>query len=111
VAVSGAALRYFRLGGGTNEGYWVRVVAPMIGMVLGIIILVIMVGNLESLLGLPPNSPRVWVVPGLIGAAALVGLALAGVLRASRPQVYAGIGRGRPHPLKVVDEDLAGVEV
>ncbi len=111
VAVSLGALRYFRLGGGTNEGYWVRVVAPTMGAAAGLVILLITIGNVESLLGLPPGSPRAWIVPGIVGAAAITGFVGAGVLRASQPEVYEGIGRGRPHPLTVVDEELAGVEV
>jgi len=111
VSASVAALRYFRSGGGTNEGPWVRVIAPTLGVGVGMVILVTTVSNVESLLGLPPGSPRAWIIPGIIGLAAIGGLAWAAMLRASRPEVYAGIGRGRPHPLAVLDQRLAEVEV
>jgi hypothetical protein len=111
VSASVAALRYFRSGGGTNEGPWVRVIAPTLGVGVGMVILVTTVSNVESLLGLPPGSPRAWIIPGIIALAAIGGLAWGALLRASRPEVYAGIGRGRPHPLAVLDQRLAEVEV
>jgi amino acid transporter len=111
LSASVAALRYFRSGGGTNEGPWVRVIAPTLGVAAGMVVLATTVSNVESLLGLPPGSPRAWIIPGIIGAAALGGLAWGAMLRASRPEVYAGIGRGRPHPLAVLDQRLAEVEV
>ncbi len=111
VCASIAALRYFRSGGGTNEGAWVRVIAPTLGVVVGLGVLLTTVSNVESLLGLPPGSPRAWIIPGIIGVAALAGLAWSALLRTSRPEIYAGIGRGRPHPLAVLDQRLAEVEV
>ena len=80
-------------------------------MVVGLGVLLTTVSNVESLLGLPPGSPRAWIIPGIIGVAALAGLAWGAILRTSRPEIYAGIGRGRPQPLAVLDQRLAEVEV
>ncbi len=111
VAASWSSLRFFRAGGGTNEGTWVRVVAPTLGVLVGLAVLATTVINLGSLLGLPPGSALTWIVPGVVGAAGVGGLGWGLVLRRRRPEVYAGIGHGRPHPLAVLDHRLADVEV
>jgi len=111
VAASWAALRYFRAGGGTNEGVWTRRIAPTLGVLAGVAVLGIMVGNVESLLGVPPRSALTFVLPGIVVLAAIMGLGWGLSLRRRRPEVYEGIGRGRPHPLAVMDHRLAQVEV
>jgi len=111
VAASWAALRYFRAGGGTNEGAWTRRIAPALGVLAGVAVLGTMVGNVESLLGVPPRSALTFVLPGIVVVAAIVGLCWGLSLRKRRPEIYEGIGRGRPHPLAVMDHRLAQVEV
>ncbi len=111
VAASWAALRYFRAGGGTNEGAWTRSIAPTLGVIAGVAVLVTTVSNVESLLGVPPRSALTFILPGIIILAAVAGLLWGLWLRARHPDVYEGIGRGRPHPLAVMDHRLAQVEV
>ena len=111
VAASLAALRWFRRGGGTNEGPAVRVVAPILAIVVGMGVLGTTVANLHTLLGVPPGSPLAVLIPGIVAAAGLAGLGWASVLRYHRPDIYAGIGCGRPHPLAVPDRRLADVRL
>jgi amino acid transporter len=111
VAASWAAVCFFRAGGGRNEGVWTRRVAPSLGMLVGVGVLATMVINLDSLLGLPSGSSLGWAVPGMVVAAGFAGLGWGLVLRRRRPMVYAGIGHGRPHPLAVLDQRLAEIEV
>jgi amino acid transporter len=111
VATSGAAVRWFRNGGGTNEGLWTRTVAPVLGMVTGVLVVGATVYNLGTLLGTGPGSAWPLAVPGGVLVAAAAGLVWAGVLRSGRRDVYEGIGRGRPHPLAVPDRRLSTVRL
>lgn len=107
VAASLAALLWFRDGGGAQESAWARVLAPTVAIVAGTGVLVTTVVNLDSLLGAQPGSPATVAIPGAVAAVALAGLGWALILRYRRPQVYAGVGRGRPHPLDLPDQRLA----
>jgi amino acid transporter len=111
VGCSLAALRFFKAGGGTWEKTFVRVTAPTLGILAGAAIVAIMVANMGSLLGVDPGSALTWIVPGLVVAAVLAGLCWGVLLRAHRPGVYAGIGRGRPHPLAVRDQRLSALKL
>jgi amino acid transporter len=111
VGSSLAALLYFRAGGGTNEGVWTRAVAPALGVLIGSAVLVVCVANVRSLLGVAVGSSVTVLVPGSVGLAIIAGLAWGLRLRRSRPEVYAGIGRGRPHPLAQLDARLAELDV
>ncbi len=111
VAASIAALRWFHNGGGSNEGRWSRVLAPGLAIPVGVSVLALMAVNMDTLLGASAGSPMTVVLPGIVAAAALVGLCWAAVLRQRRPDVYDGIGRGRPHPLAMPDQRLADVRL
>jgi amino acid transporter len=110
-----AALVFFahkpRRAGPEAEGWWTRVVGPLLGFAVGVVVLGVTVTHLDTLLNVAPRSPMTAVVPGLVLVAALVGLVWALWLRERRPQVYRGIGAGKPHPLAVLDQRLADVEV
>jgi len=93
VVAAGAAYRFFATGQGTNDTVWARRVAPVGGCVLGALLMVMMLSNLASLLGLPPGSRRWWAIPLLIAATAAAGLVWAGVLRLARPASFGHIGR------------------
>jgi amino acid transporter len=111
VATSGAAMRWFRtVGEGCGESRWSRVVAPALGLAAGLGVLIVTTVNLGALLGVA----GFWltaVIPGTVVAAIVIGLVWAGVLRRRRRGVYDGIGRGRPHPLAVVDRRLDEVSL
>jgi amino acid transporter len=111
VATSLAVQRFFRAGKGGTESWSVRVAAPGLGGICGGFVLLFMIGNLSSLLSLPPDSPRRWLAPGLVAAAAAVGTVWGRWLRRFRPQVYAGMGEGTPEPIGVLDQRLAALDV
>jgi amino acid transporter len=98
---------YHRHGGGRNESGWVRVGAPSLGAVALGLLLALMVLNLGTLTG----TTRVWLLPALIGAAALVGLVWGLALRLRRLDVLAGVGRGETEPLAELEHHLADVRI
>jgi amino acid transporter len=110
VASSVAALRFFHRHRRTvREGAWVSTVAPTFGGAAGLLVLGVTVWNIESLLNVEPGSGKSWVIPGLIVGAAVAGLAWGVRLRSRYPAVYAGLGRGVPHPLAVPEARLSAV--
>jgi amino acid transporter len=93
------------------EGFWTRVVGPLLGFLAGALVLGVTVTHLDTLLGVAPGSPMTAVIPGLVVFVVLAGLFWALWLRERHPHVYQGIGAGKPHPLAVLDQRLADVEV
>ena len=93
VVAAGAAYRFFATGQGTNDSVWARRVAPAAGCVLGGLLMVMMLSNLASLLGLPPGSRRWWAIPLMVAATAAAGVVWAGLVRLAAPQAYAAAGR------------------
>lgn len=90
---SAAVVGYFNRRMDTGENAWQRVGAPALATVLLFAVLVVLVVNFDALLA--PNSPSylAWLLPGLIGVAAVIGLIWGVALKSIRPDVYAGIGR------------------
>jgi amino acid transporter len=110
IAVSLAALRFYRHGGGANEGPWTRVAAPLLGAVSVGAVLVTTVLNLDSLLGTGPGAPSTWILPAIVALTGVVGLVWGGWVR-RRPDIYRVIGRGEPEPLAELEQHLAHVDV
>lgn len=77
---------------------WARTIAPGIASLLLFVLLVVLIGNFDALLGTDPSSPLRWILPGLVLLAAVAGLAWAGTLSKFRPMVYSGIGRSTMSP-------------
>jgi RsiW-degrading membrane proteinase PrsW (M82 family) len=111
VAVSVAVYRFFRAGRGGRESWWVRVAAPVLGAVAGAGVLLLMVANLASLLGLPDDSPARWLAPALVAVTGLVGAWWGRSLRRRRPSVWRAMGTGTPEPVAVRDQRLAALDV
>jgi amino acid transporter len=111
VVSSVSVYRFFHAGQGANESWFVRVAAPATGAVAGGIVLLFMVGNLASLLQLPPASPLRWLAPVLVAGCAGAGLAWGGWLRRRRREVYDAMGTGTPEPIAVLDQRLAALDV
>ncbi|MEV1289804.1 APC family permease [Micromonospora sp. NPDC049679] len=99
-----AVVGYFR-NRQTEETVWQRLVAPALSSILLATVLFFLVYNFDALLA--PTNPGylTWLLPGLVGVAAVAGLIWGVMLRRIRPDVYAGIGRSAVHP---VTEDEAG---
>jgi amino acid transporter len=93
------------------EGFWTKVVGPLLGFVVGALVLGVTITHLDTLLAVAPGSLMTAVIPGLVVLAAVAGLAWALWLRERHPDVYQGIGAGKPHSLAVLDQRLADVEV
>jgi amino acid transporter len=106
-----AVLRFYRKGGGGNEGAWTRVVAPSLGAVAMGALVAVVVSNLHSLIGVDTGSLAVWIVPGLIAAVALAGLLAGFVVRARQPAITAGLGLGETEPLAELEHHLVGVDI
>src|SRR6476620_6323626 len=58
------------------------------------VVFVLALTNFDALLGSTPDDPLRWILPGLIVAAAVIGLVYGLVLKRTRPDVYAMVGRG-----------------
>ncbi|MCY9555907.1 hypothetical protein M5W98_30385, partial [Paenibacillus apiarius] len=88
---------------GPRPGVWEWRLAPALGVLGGLVLLGLMVGNVGSLLGAAPGSLYPFLLPTILAATAVLGGMWAGHLRQSRPDVYAGIGRGTPSTHAVPD--------
>ncbi|WP_432050197.1 APC family permease [Verrucosispora sp. NA02020] len=88
---------------GPRPGRWEWRLAPTLGVFAGSALLAAMVGNVGSLLGAAPGSPYPYLLPLILLGAAVGGGLWARHLRARRPDVYAGIGRGTPRTNAVPD--------
>ncbi|MGW5668804.1 APC family permease [Micromonospora sp. NPDC003776] len=89
---SAAVVGFFRNRPGP-ESLWQRSVAPALGTVLlGAVLLVLLV-NFDALLAPDTATYLKWLLPAIPVAAGILGLAWGAVLRSSRPETYARIGR------------------
>jgi amino acid transporter len=77
---------------------WQRIVAPILGTLALAAITAITIYNSDAVLGTQKNSPLVWILPGLVLVAGIIGLLWGLLLRSMRPEIYAGIGRGAAEP-------------
>jgi amino acid transporter len=95
-----------------TESAWIRMVLPGLGIPAGAGLLWVMIARMHTLLGAPqPSSFTTWMIPGLIAAVLCAGLVWAGLLFVVRREVFAGIGRGRPHPLASPERRYAGMKL
>jgi amino acid transporter len=111
VVSSVATIRFFQRGGGTTESAWQRSVAPALGALAMTAVLLTTVVNISSVLGAEPGSAVVWLVPGAVAFAVVIGIGWAVTLRSTRPDVLANVGRGQPKPLAVIEQDLADLRL
>jgi amino acid transporter len=93
LATSLAALLHLnRVPAAGGEGVWARFVAPILSTVSLGVLCYLAFRNLPALLDIRPVDNLIWIVPGALGAVAVVGILHAVMLRATRPTLYAGIG-------------------
>ncbi|GLY06323.1 APC family permease [Actinoplanes sp. NBRC 101535] len=71
-----------------------RVVAPVIGAILLLVMSYLALSNIALLLGVEPGSTPALAVPGSFGLLFVAGVLWALYLRGARPNVYEGIGLG-----------------
>jgi amino acid transporter len=77
-----------------GEGTWGRFLAPILSTVALGTLAYVAFWHLPDLLGVPPDSSLVWLVPVVLAALGGAGIAHGVALRSARPVVYAGIGQG-----------------
>jgi amino acid transporter len=92
-ATSVAVIMYF-LRHPSGENVWRRLVAPVIATAALAVVLFLAMDNFGTLLGVPPGHVLVWLIPVIYAAAIVLGVLWGLLLKASRPEVYRGIGLG-----------------
>ncbi|GAB1641493.1 APC family permease [Krasilnikovia sp. MM14-A1259] len=73
---------------------WRWLIAPALAAIALLWILWATIDQFHTLLGVEATNPLRWLFPGAFAVAAVLGVLWALVLRAAKPGVYAGIGRG-----------------
>jgi amino acid transporter/ribosomal protein S18 acetylase RimI-like enzyme len=94
VITSVAVIGYFRKYPDLDEPGWNRTVAPALGGLLLLVVLISVLVNFNLLLGVAPDDPRSWALPAVFAVVAVLGLLWGWYLRANRPEVYRTIGLG-----------------
>ncbi|MEV7563049.1 APC family permease [Streptomyces sp. NPDC089795] len=92
-AASFAVIAFFVRRGTAGAQVWRLVAAGTAGLAL-LAIAVYTVKDFGVLVGAEKGSALSWVLPGIIGAAVVIGLVYGSVLRRSRPETHARIGLG-----------------
>ncbi|HEX8344411.1 MAG TPA: APC family permease [Actinoplanes sp.] len=108
VATSMAVLLYFHRDA-DRDGLtvWHRRIAPALALIALTAILIVTLRQFATVAGVDPTSPLRWLLPAVFGVVAVLGVAWALRIRATNPDVYAGIGLGaagtqaQPHATEV----------
>jgi amino acid transporter/GNAT superfamily N-acetyltransferase len=108
-ATSFSVIGYFRRNQ-TAEAPWRRIIAPAIGGVFLTIVLILVLDQYGSLLGLPPGHVLNWLLPVSFLIAAGAGAAWGLHLRNNRPDVYRSIGLGAESVVEPLIPDPAPSE-
>jgi amino acid transporter len=77
-----------------GEGVISRVIAPLIAFAAVSFLIYRAVQNFDTLLAVAPDSPLRWVLPLLPPTVLLIGVLLALIIKAARPDIYSTIGLG-----------------
>ncbi|MFC7306860.1 APC family permease [Streptomyces monticola] len=88
-----AVIVFFTRRGAARAQAWRLTAASLAGLAL-LVIAFYTVKDFDVLVGAGPGSALAWVLPGIIGAALVIGLVHGAVLRSRRPEVHARIGLG-----------------
>jgi amino acid transporter len=99
-----AVIGFFHRNSHLPATFWQRLAAPALGALALLAVLVTTVANLGSLVG--SAGALVWVFPGIVALAVIVGLVWGALLKASRPEVYSQVGVGLEEPLAALDHSL-----
>jgi amino acid transporter len=94
IAVTSVAVLAFFARQPLGENLWRRVVAPALATVGLAVVVWLALAHFDTLLGVPETHALRWGVPAAFLVAGLAGIGWGLILKATRPQVYAGIGRG-----------------
>ncbi|GAA3266289.1 MULTISPECIES: APC family permease [Dactylosporangium] len=92
-ATSAAVVGFF-LRNRRRENVWRARIAPLLAFLLLTFVLLATVIGLGDLLQVDDDSPFNWLFSTIYALCALFGIGWAAIMRGSRPDAYAGIGRG-----------------
>ena len=92
-ATSLSVLAFFARNPAT-ENAWRTRIAPAVSSVLLFVVIVLVMLNFDTVLGVAPDSPLRWIMPAIYFVAAGFGVMWGLALRSSKPEVYANIGLG-----------------
>jgi hypothetical protein len=70
------------------------VAAPVPAAIALAVMVWLAVTNFAALLNVPQGDPLTWILPGLYGVTAVIGVIWAFILRAGQPAVYSLVGMG-----------------
>lgn len=110
VALTSVAVLAFFWRHPSGENAWRRLIAPVLATILLVIVVILAISNYDILVGVASDAPERWILPGLFLIAALIGVAWARFLKASRPDVYEAIGRGANAATGISVLDLSAEE-
>ncbi|GAA1005793.1 amino acid permease [Acrocarpospora pleiomorpha] len=77
-----------------EETTWRTKIAPALAAMALCTIIGLTLVNFDTVLGVAPDEPIRWVLPGIFVVAIIFGVVWARVLKATKPDVYANIGLG-----------------
>ena len=89
-----AVFVYLRRHSDVTEATLSHEAAAVVSSIALFVVFVLALTNFDALLGSTPDDPLRWILPGLIVAAAVIGLVYGLLLKRTRPEVYAMVGRG-----------------
>lgn len=92
-AASAAVIVFFARRGAARFHPW-RLLAAAAACVALLAVAVLTVEGFATLPGAGPHTPLGWILPGVIGAPALLGLVVGLILKRARPAVHDSIGLG-----------------
>jgi amino acid transporter len=93
IGTSAAVIGFFRRRPRAEENAWQRMISPILAIIALGAITWVTVQNSSSVLGAEKNSPLVWILPASVFVAAALGVLWGVILKKTRPEVYAGVGR------------------
>jgi amino acid transporter len=94
IATTAIAVIVYFLRHPDQDTVWRRLIAPTIAALALLAVLVLVLANFATLLGVDPTHPLRWGVPAIYLVIAVTGVIWALVLNLHRPDVYAAIGLG-----------------
>ncbi|MGI5401721.1 APC family permease [Streptomyces sp. CA-135486] len=100
--VSAAVIGFFARDG-RGERLWSRAVAPVLGGTALAAVFITALINFDVLLGAAKDSSLTWILPGVLLAAGIAGVAFGLFLKFRRPLVHKGIGHGADEGTQLSD--------
>lgn len=94
IAITSIAVLGFFIRQPHGETAWRRVVAPSLATLALLVVVWLALSHFGTLLGVPDSHALRWGIPAGYLAVALLGVGWGLTLKTTRPDVYAGIGRG-----------------